>query len=119
MAEIKPFKGLRYNQQKVKPEEVITLPYDKISPSMQEEYYNRSPYNYVRLILGQQNESDTETDNRYTRARDFLEEWQKKKVLMPEKQDAIYLYDQHYTVPGTNIHRVRRSFIAKLKSRRF
>jgi len=115
MAEIKPFKGLRYNQQKVKPEEVVTLPYDKINPSMQEEYYNRSPYNYVRLILGKQESTDTESNNRYTRARDFLAEWQKKKVLMQEKQDVIYLYDQHYTVPGTNITRIRRSFIAKLK----
>lgn len=115
MAEIEPFKGLRYNLTKVKPDQVITLPYDKISPDMQEEYYKRSPYNYVRLILGKQDSSDAETDNRYTRARDALQQWQKEKVLLPEKMDAIYLYDQHYTVPGTELRRVRRSFIAKLK----
>ncbi len=115
MAEIKPFRGFRYNQQKVKPEEVITLPYDKISPSLQEEYYHRSPYNMVRLILGKQEPTDTETNNRYTRARDFLEQSLKQKVFLQEKMDAIYLYDQHYMIPGTDIRRVRRSFIATLK----
>ncbi len=115
MAEIKPFQGFRYNLDKVKAEDVITLPYDKISPSMQEEYYGRDPHNYVRLILGKQSDQDTESDNRYTRARDLIAAWKKENVLKQDEQEAIYLYDQHYTVPGTEVTRVRRSFIAALK----
>lgn len=115
MAQIKPFKGFRYNLSKVKPEDVITLPYDKINPSLQDDYYARSPYNLVRILLGKEEPNDNETQNKYLRAKEFLAKWQKEKVLLQEKRDAIYLYDQHYTVPGTQLHRVRRSFIALTK----
>lgn len=115
MAEIRPFHGLRYNTNKVKPEEVITLPYDKINPSLQGEYYSRSPYNLVRILLGKEEPKDSGTTNKYSRAREFLDAWQKESVFIPENEDAIYLYDQHYTVPGTDIKRVRRSFIALAK----
>ena len=33
-------------------DDVVTQPYDKISPAMQQAYYQRSPYNLVRIILG-------------------------------------------------------------------
>lgn len=112
MAEIKPLKGLRYNTQKVKPEDVITLPYDKIGPDLQKDYYTRSPYNLVRIILGLEDPGDSDRKNKYTRARDFFAAWQKEEVLLPEGKEAIYVYDQHYSVPGTDEKKVRRSFIA-------
>ena len=34
MARIFPFRGLRYNPEKIKPAEVVTQPYDKITPEM-------------------------------------------------------------------------------------
>ncbi len=52
MADIIPFRALRYNPAKVSPGEVLTQPYDKITPAMQERYYAASPYNLVRVILG-------------------------------------------------------------------
>lgn len=36
----------------VRLQDVVTQPYDKISPAMQQAYYQRSPYNLVRIILG-------------------------------------------------------------------
>ena len=52
MARIYPFRALRYNPATVRLEDVVTQPYDKITPSMQQSYYQRSPYNLVRIILG-------------------------------------------------------------------
>ena len=52
MARIYPFRALRYNPSRVRLEDVVTQPYDKITPSMQQAYYQRSPYNLVRIILG-------------------------------------------------------------------
>jgi uncharacterized protein (DUF1015 family) len=52
MARIYPFRALRYNPSAVRLEDVVTQPYDKISPAMQQAYYQRSPYNLVRIILG-------------------------------------------------------------------
>ena len=51
MASIYPFRAWRYNPSAVQLEDVVTQPYDKISPAMQEGYYQRSPYNLVRIIL--------------------------------------------------------------------
>src|SRR5271170_65566 len=52
MARIYPFRALRYNPSRVRIEDVVTQPYDKITPSMQQAYYQRSPHNLVRIILG-------------------------------------------------------------------
>ena len=69
MARIYPFRALRYNPAIVRLEDVVTQPYDKITPSMQQSYYQRSPYNLVRIILGLPELFDTaEGENVYTRA---------------------------------------------------
>ena len=52
MAHIYPFRAWRYNPSAVRLEDVVTQPYDKITPAMQQAYYDRSPYNLVRIILG-------------------------------------------------------------------
>ena len=52
MAHIAPFRALRYDQQRIEIASVVTQPYDKITPEMQERYYTASPYNLVRIILG-------------------------------------------------------------------
>jgi uncharacterized protein (DUF1015 family) len=93
-------------------EDVVTQPYDKISPAMQERYYQASPYNLVRVILGKQLEDDTEEENAYTRAAETLREWRREGVLKEEAEPALYGYSQTYTVPHTNEVRERRGFIA-------
>ena len=66
MARIFPFRGLRYNPSKVNLAEVVTQPYDKISPAMQDRYYQSSPYNLVRIILGKPEAGDNEQQSVYT-----------------------------------------------------
>ena len=61
---IYPFRALRYNTHKVALSDVVTQPYDKISPAMQEAYYERSPYNLIRVILGKRNPADTDSGQR-------------------------------------------------------
>ena len=60
MARIYPFRALRYDTSRVRMEDVVTQPYDKITPEMQQRYYERSPYNLVRVILGKREPGDTE-----------------------------------------------------------
>src|SRR5262252_2634389 len=52
MAQISPFQAWRYAPEHVSVSRVVTQPYDKITPEMQEAYYSASPYNLVRIILG-------------------------------------------------------------------
>ncbi len=60
MARIYPFRALRYDPSRVHMEDVVTQPYDKITPAMQQHYYDASPYNLIRVILGKHEPSDTE-----------------------------------------------------------
>ncbi len=120
MARIYPFRALRYDTQKVKMEDVVTQPYDKITPEMQQAYYDRSKYNLIRVILGKKEPTDTDAfapmpgetaQTVYTRAAESLASWRKKAILKEEAEPALYGYSQTYTVPGTLEVRERRGFI--------
>src|SRR5271156_6078619 len=120
MARIYPFRALRYNPSRVRIEDVVTQPYDKITPSMQQAYYQRSPYNLVRIILGLPELFDGPpgSDGKgpsdvYSRAaRDFAD-WRVEGVLAREKDPCIFAYSQRFTVPGSNgVIAERRGFIA-------
>ncbi|MDP3788815.1 MAG: DUF1015 domain-containing protein [Candidatus Omnitrophota bacterium] len=101
MAKILPFKGVLYNREKVKGfKSVVSPPYDVISHAMKEELYKASPYNIVRIILGKHSPDDNKSDNQYTRAARFLEEWLRSGVLKKDTKPAIYVYEQEYLHKG-------------------
>jgi uncharacterized protein (DUF1015 family) len=114
MARIYPFRALRYNPSMVRVEDVVTQPYDKITPAMQQAYYQRSIYNLVRIILGLPELFDEPGSNDvYTRAaRDFAD-WRRMGVLAQEKDACVFAYSQRFTLPGEGgeVHE-RRAFIA-------
>ncbi|WP_446744011.1 DUF1015 domain-containing protein [Silvibacterium acidisoli] len=112
MAQIYPFRALRYNPSIVRVDKVVTQPYDKVSPAMQQAYYQRSPYNLIRVILGLPELFDSEQDNVYTRAAASFREWRDKGILMQEAEPCVFGYAQRFTVPGTNEQVERRGFIA-------
>ena len=100
MANIFPFQALRYDPSKVSPAEVVTQPYDKITPAMQDQYYAASPYNLVRVILGKSQAGDNDQQNVYTRAAASLQQWRAEGVLVPDPEPSLYLYTQTFKVPG-------------------
>jgi uncharacterized protein (DUF1015 family) len=112
MARIYPFRALRYDPARVNMEDVVTQPYDKITPAMQQRYYEASPYNLIRVILGKHEPEDNEQENVYTRAAESLRAWRKEHILAEEAEPALYGYSQTYTVPHTDEIRERRGFIA-------
>ncbi len=113
MAHVYPFRAWRYNPSAVRLDDVVTQPYDKISPAMQQAYYDRSPYNLVRIILGKPELFDAERgESVYTRAAHDLKAWQQQGVLVQEKDPCIFAYAQRFKVPGTEIVKERRGFIA-------
>ncbi|HLK07486.1 MAG TPA: DUF1015 domain-containing protein [Candidatus Angelobacter sp.] len=112
MAEIIPFKALRYDSDQVKLEDVLTQPYDKITPEMQSKYYEKSTHNLVRIILGKGGETDTDTFNVYTRAAEYFHDWRSGGILKQDPEPGIYVYSQTFTVPGTRDLQDRRGLIA-------
>jgi uncharacterized protein (DUF1015 family) len=104
MANIFPFKGLRYNKGKVEDlDRVITQPYDKITPAMQSDYYDRDPHNYVRLILGLE-------EDRYASACKTYKQWVDEGILERSDAPALYPYHQEFEAGGRTY--VRKGYIA-------
>ncbi|MBU6392549.1 MAG: DUF1015 family protein, partial [Planctomycetes bacterium] len=114
MAIIKPFRGLRYNQDIIKDiSSVVTPPYDVISPQEQEKYYQIHPNNIIRLDFGKDFPGDTEQTSKYTRAAEFLNSWRKNGILKQEDVPAIYIYDQEFLSGDKWL--ARRGFISLVK----
>ncbi len=113
MAHIYPFRAWRYNPASVRLDDVVTQPYDKISPAMQQAYYQRSPYNLVRIILGLPELFDAEGhESVYTRAARDFRAWREQGILTQEKSPCVFAYAQRFQVPGSSEIRERRGFIA-------
>ena len=112
MAEIFPFRALRYNPRLVPPSLCVTQPYDKISPAMQTGYYAASPYNLVRVILGRREAQDNTEHNVYTRAAADFRDWRASEVLRQDTEPGIYAYSERFKAPGTDTELERRGFIA-------
>ena len=111
MARIFPFKPYRYSAKAGPIANLVTEPYDKISPAMQARYLSLSPYNLVRIILGERTPSDSAADNPYTRAAGLLNDWIGSGILEHESDPSVYAYFQEFTAPDSGETLVRKGFI--------
>jgi len=114
MADIRAFRAFRYDLGRVGAlSDVIAPPYDVIDPALQQTLYERSPYNVIRLILNKEEPSDTETENRYSRAARCLRDWQRDDILVQDSARAVYAYYQDFEVEGRR--HTRRGFLARVR----
>jgi uncharacterized protein (DUF1015 family) len=107
MNQFLPFNGTRYNVDKVHPKDVVSPPYDVISPSYQQELYEKDPHNVVRLELNHDPDP-------YTCAKNYLDEWKAKEVLLPDVAPGFYVYYQTFHTPsGGQV--TRRGVLGRLR----
>jgi len=111
MANIFPFQAYRYTAKAGALHDLATQPYDKISPEMRQRYLAASPYNLVRVILGERHASDTDSDNVYTRAARYLNDWITEGILARDAEPSLFAYFQEFTMPDTGERLVRKGFI--------
>jgi uncharacterized protein (DUF1015 family) len=79
---------------------------------MRSRYLSLSPHNLVRVILGERMAEDSGSDNVYTRAARYLDDWIARGVLAQDHEAGIFPYFQEFTVPDTGERLVRKGFIA-------
>jgi uncharacterized protein (DUF1015 family) len=116
MAQVYPFPAFRYNASKVSYDRVLTQPYDKISPAMQDKYYAADSHNLITIEKGRTFPDDTpagvpDEKNVYTRAASALQNWIREQIVVQDTRPCFYSYTQEYSVPGTQERRIRRGFI--------
>jgi uncharacterized protein (DUF1015 family) len=114
LAEIRPFRGVRYKKGLAgELADIICPPYDVITPRLQQELYHRSPYNFVRIEAGRELPQDSSTDNKYTRAAVTLKEWLGEGILTTDPAPAVYLHDHYFSYQGKEQR--RRHIIAVVR----
>ena len=111
MAIVRPFKGVRYNTEQVLLKNVITPPYDVITPEMRAAYVAKSPYNVALIDL------PVGGDDRYAVAGNLYRKWKDEGILVKDKEKSFYLYEQVYEYGGKTY--VRSGFVGALKLSEF
>lgn len=112
MAEIRPFRAFRYNPARVDWSKVLTQPYDKITPEMQERYYQLDPHNLIVVEKGKSFPGDAPPNDVYGRAAAKLNEWIAAGILVQDPKPCFYAYTQDFHLPGSKTRRTRRGLIA-------
>jgi uncharacterized protein (DUF1015 family) len=118
MPTIEAFRGLRYDLGHVGSlSDVVTPPYDVISPEFQDELYKKHPANFIRLELNREEPGDNEQSNKYSRAAKFLRNWRNEGVMQIDPDPALYVYHQTFEAAGQTF--TRRGFMCRVKLERF
>src|SRR5262249_60538134 len=89
MAQVRPFRALRYSATAGLLDRLVAPPYDVTSPLEREHYLALDPHNVVHLTLP---DSDEQA------GRD-LREWRDEGGLRPEPDPVVYALAQAYTGP--------------------
>lgn len=111
MAEIKPFKALRFTEKAGKISELTCPPYDIISEEQRLNYIKTNPHNVIRLELPKEGE------NPYDTAAETLKTWEDEKILACDDKDSLYIYEEEFTV-GDEVKKVK-GFICRVKIEEF
>jgi uncharacterized protein (DUF1015 family) len=119
MAEIVPFRGIRYAASKGRAlGQLLAPPYDMVSQGQREELLRRSPHNVVHLTLGEERTGDAPGANKYTRAAHYWSTWLSQGILSRDPAPALYPLEQSFWSPDGRSLR-RRGFMAAVRLHEF
>lgn len=108
MAEIRPFAGWRYNHGLLEQIDQLTSPlFDVVSLKQRQGLYQR-PYNSIHLSVPQGNDPAAEAST-------LLSQWKSDGVIVQDALPAIYVYYQHFSLPGTDKQYCRKGFISNIR----
>jgi uncharacterized protein (DUF1015 family) len=114
MADVRAFRAHRYDLGRVGAlSDVIAPPYDVIDAELQNALYTKSQHNVVRIDLNREEASDTEANNRYTRAGRLVRDWLHEGILRQDSARGLYVYHQDFEVEGKRF--TRRGFLARVR----
>lgn len=118
MPKIRAFRGLRYNLAQIGSlSDVIAPPYDVVDAALQQQLYDNSPHNFIRLELTKSEESDADPNAVYERAATLFRQWVRDGVLQHEPDPALYVYHQVFDYAGQTY--TRRGFMTRVELVRF
>jgi len=99
MSQFRPFAGTHFDPKSLSLADVITPPYDVITPEMADNYRSRSPYNFAHVDL------PTTDDAGYRHSNELLKKWKAAHATVKSSTPSFYLYQQAYPWGGTTHRR--------------
>jgi uncharacterized protein (DUF1015 family) len=112
VADIRPFRGLRYDTDRVALADAVCPPYDVITPAAAESLRRRSPFNAIHVELPVAPTGDPA--GRYAAAAGLLRDWRGERVVRADDEPTLYLVEQRFTGPDGR-ERTRSGFVARLR----
>jgi len=111
VAEILPFRGIRFDEARAGPlSDLVAPPYDVIDPTLQEILYRRSPHNIVRIDLPKpQPEPEP-----YAGAATTLRDWLERGILRRDEAPAIYVTEEEFEIHGRRRRRTGMVALVRL-----
>lgn len=114
MAEIRPFRGLRYAPSAGPLPQLVAPPYDVLSPEERDAYAAKSPHNVVHLTLPEGKADDRSKMVKYAKSAALLAEWRREGALKREESPSFYRYTQSFTT-DTGLEKSRTALLALIK----
>ena len=112
MAEIKPFRALRFQEEKAGAIGALTCPpYDIISEEERKAFLAANPHNIIRLELPREGEDP------YRAAGETLRAWEQEGVLRQDSAPALYVYEEEFTAGGER--KRLKGFVCRVKLEEF
>jgi len=113
LAEIKPFRALRYNLSKAGEIEKLTCPpYDIINEEQRKAYIDTNEYNVIRLEL-------PKGENPYEEAKSCLNSWINEEILVTDSDEGIYIYEEEFKIPSEEQPKKLRGIVCLVKLEEF
>lgn len=105
MTEVRPFRAVRYDLERVDLSKVIVPPYDVIADDERGRFFDRDPHNAIRFELTRNVKDQAGTD--YSEIADTLSRWMQSGVLVQDDEPGYYVMRQRFTAPdGATLERV-------------
>jgi uncharacterized protein (DUF1015 family) len=103
VSRISPFVGLLFDRSRVGSlDEVTAPPYDIVSDAELHRYLQASPYNVIRLDLGEERPGEDRAEDKYRRAASELRSWREQRVLVPTDGPAYFAYEMRFSLHGSS-----------------
>jgi len=116
VSDVRPFRALRYDPERVDLSRVVVPPYDVVRPEQRAALYARDPHCAIRLELTERVEDEAGTD--YAHVAALLREWTREGVLVRDPRPALYGLRQRFRAPD-GVERVREGFFGALRLERY
>lgn len=118
MAELAPWRALYYNPAKISDlAQVVTPPYDVITPEQQAFFYDRHPYNVIRLILPRPEVGGAGPDSQYLQAAADFSAWRQNQILIRDGEPSLFFWETDFTLEGRT--HTRRAVVGLLRLESF